>query len=107
MNNNDGFILKIIMTAEFITENELETKVKSFREKSTDKIIVSANQRDDGWWVLSITHNQKIENKEYNYLYKIKVRDKGKEKSYKNLNILAKRLREIGIEVFAIKLTDS
>ena len=91
------------MTAEFITENELETKVESFREKSTDKIIVSANQRGEKWF-LSITHNQKIENKEYNYPYKIKVRDEIKEKGYKSLDKLAKRLKEIGIEVFAISL---
>ena len=100
--NNDGFILRKIMT-ELITENELETKVKSYRGKSTDKIIVSATQRGEKWF-LSITHNQKIENKEYNYPYKIKVRDELKEKGYKSLDILAKRLKEIGIEVFAISL---
>ena len=94
------------MTAEFITENELETKVKSYRGKSTDKITVSANQRGDGWWVLSITHNQIIENIEHKHQYKIKIRDENKEKSYGSLDILAKRLKEIGIEVFAIKLTD-
>ena len=90
---------------ELITENELETKVESYRGKSTDKIIVSANQRGEKWF-LSITHNQKIENIEHNYPYKIKVRDELKEKGYKSLDILAKRLKEIGIEVFAIKLTD-
>ena len=100
--NNDGFILRKIMT-ELITENELETKVESYRGKSTDKIIVSANQRGEKWF-LSITHNQKIENIEHNYLYKIKVRDEHKEKGYKSLDILAKRLKEIGIEVFAISL---
>ena len=88
---------------ELITENELETKVESYRGKSTDKIIVSANQRGEKWF-LSITHNQKIENIEHNYLYKIKVRDEHKEKGYKSLDILAKRLKEIGIEVFAISL---
>ena len=101
--NNYEFILVIIMTAEFITENELETKVESFREKSTDKIIVSANQRGEKWF-LSITHNQKIENIEYKHQYKIKIRDENKEKSYGSLDILAKRLKEIGIEVFAISL---
>ena len=91
------------MTAEFITENELETKVKSYRGKSTDKITVSANQRGEKWF-LSITHNQKIENIEYKHQYKIKIRDENKEKSYGSLDILAKRLKEIGIEVFAISL---
>jgi hypothetical protein len=89
--------------AELITENELETKVRSFKDKSTDRIVVSANQRDEKWF-LSITHNQKIENIEHKYLYKIKVRDEIKEKGYKSLDILAKRLKEIGIEVFAISL---
>ena len=101
--NNYEFILVIIMTAEFITENELETKVKSYRGKSTDKITVSANQRGEKWF-LSITHNQKIENIQQNYPYKIKVRDEIKENGYKSLDILAKRLKEIGIEVFAISL---
>lgn len=91
------------MTAEFITENELETKVESYRGKSTDKITVSANKRGEKWF-LSITHNQKIENIQQNYPYKIKVRDEIKEKGYKSLDILAKRLKEIGIEVFAISL---
>jgi hypothetical protein len=104
--NNDGFILRKIM-AELITENELETKVRSFKDTSTDKIIVSASQRDDGWWVLSISHNQILENIEHKYLYKIKIRDENKEKGYKSLDILAKRLKEIGIEVFAIVLSDN
>ena len=100
--NNDGFILRKIMT-ELITENELETKVESYRGKSTDKIIVSATQRGEKWF-LSITHNQKIENIEYKHQYKIKIRDENKEKSYGSLDILAKRLKEIGVEVFAISL---
>lgn len=91
------------MTAEFITENELETKVESFRGKSTDKITVSANQRDEKWF-LKISHTQKLENKEYKYHYKIKVRDENKEKGYTSLDKLAKRLKEIGVEVFAISL---
>lgn len=101
--NNYEFILVIIMTAEFITENELETKVESFRGKSTDKITVSANQRDEKWF-LKISHTQKLENKEYKYHYKIKVRDENKEKGYTSLDKLAKRLKEIGVEVFAISL---
>ena len=100
--NNDGFILRKIMT-ELITENELEVKVKSFKDKSTDRIVVSASQRGEKWF-LSISHTQKIENKEYKYLYKIKIRDENKEKGYTSLDKLAKRLKEIGIEVFAIKL---
>ena len=91
---------------ELITENELETKVESYRGKSTDKIIVSATQRGEKWF-LSITHNQKIENKEYKYQYKIKVRDENKEKGYTSLDKLAKRLKEIGIEAFAIVLSDN
>lgn len=89
--------------AELITENELEVKVKNFKNKATDRIVVSANQRGEKWF-LSITHNQKIENKEYKYLYKIKIRDENKEKGYTSLDKLAKRLKEIGVEVFAIKL---
>jgi hypothetical protein len=100
--NNDGFILRKIM-AELITENELEVKVRSFKDKSTDTIIVSANQRGEKWF-LSITHTQTTEDKEYKYLYKIKIRDENKEKAYTSLDKLAKRLKEIGIEVFAIKL---
>ena len=92
--------------AELITENELEIKVRSFKDKSTDRIVVSANQRGEKWF-LKISHTQNIENKEYKYHYKIKVRDEDKEKGYKSLDKLAKRLKEIGIEVFAIVLTDS
>ena len=92
--------------AELITENELEVKVRSFKDKSTDRIVVSANQRGEKWF-LSISHTQNIENKEYKYLYKIKVRDENKEKSYTSLDKLAKRLKEIGIEVFAIVLGDN
>jgi hypothetical protein len=103
--NNDGFILRKIMT-ELITENELEVKVRSFKDKSTDRIVVSANQRDEKW-VLKISHTQNIENKEYKYLYKIKVRDENKEKGYTSLDKLAKRLKEIGVEVFAIVLSDN
>jgi hypothetical protein len=99
--NNDGFNSRKIM-AELITENELEVKVRSFKDKSTDRIVVSANQ-----WFLKITHTQNIENKEYKYHYKIKVRDEDKEKGYKSLDKLAKRLKEIGIEVFAIVLSDN
>ena len=90
---------------ELITENELETKVKSYRGKSTDKIIVSATQRGEKWF-LSITHNQKIENIEYKHQYKIKIRDENKEKGYTSLDKLAKRLKEIGVEVFAIVLSE-
>jgi hypothetical protein len=100
--NNDGFNSRKIM-AELITENELEVKVRSFKDKSTDRIVVSANQRGEKWF-LKITHTQNIENIEHNYPYKIKVRDELKEKGYKSLDILAKRLREIGIEAFAISL---
>ena len=91
--NNDGFILGIMMT-ELITENELETKVKSYRGKSTDKIIVSATQRGEKWF-LSITHNQKIENIEHKHQYKIKIRDENKEKSYGSLDILANDLERL------------
>ena len=92
--------------AELITENELEIKVRSFKDKSTDRIVVSANQRGEKWF-LKISHTQNIENKEYKYLYKIKVRDQNKEKGYTSLDKLAKRLKEIGVEIFAIVLTDS
>ena len=92
--------------AELITENELETKVRSFKDKSTDRIVVSANQRNEKW-VLKISHTQNIENKEYKYHYKIKVRDENKEKGYTSLDKLAKRLKEIGVEVFAIVLSDN
>ena len=92
--------------AELITENELETKVRSFKDKSTDRIVVSANQRNEKW-VLKISHTQNIENKEYKYLYKIKVRDENKETGYTSLDKLAKRLKEIGVEVFAIVLSDN
>ena len=102
--NNDGFISRKIM-AELITENELETKVRSFKDKSTDRIVVSTNQRDEKWF-LKIFHTQNIENKEYKYHYKIKVRDENKEKGYKSLDKLAKRLKEIGIEFFAIVLSE-
>ena len=102
--NNDGFISRKIM-AELITENELEVKVRSFKDKSTDRIVVSANQRGEKWF-LSISHTQNIENKEYKYLYKIKVRDENKEKSYTSLDKLAKRLKEIGVEIFAIVLSE-
>ena len=47
--NNDGFISRKIM-AELITENELEVKVRSFKDKSTDRIVVSANQRGEKWF---------------------------------------------------------
>ena len=100
----DLFREKIL--AELITENELEIKVRSFKDKSTDRIVVSANQRGEKWF-LKISHTQNIENKEYKYLYKIKVRDENKEKSYTSLDKLAKRLKEIGIEVFAISMIDS
>ena len=95
--------------AELITENELEIKVRSFKDKSTDRIVVSANQRSEKWF-LKITHTQKIENIanianianiEYKYIYKIKIRDENKEKGYKSLDKLAKRLKEIGIVVFS------
>ena len=41
--------------AELITENELEIKVRSFKDKSSDRIVVSANQRDEKWF-LKISH---------------------------------------------------
>jgi len=47
------------------------------------------------------------EDKVYKYQYKIKVRDEDKEKGYTSLDKLAMRLKEIGIEAFAISLTNS
>ncbi len=91
---------------ELITENELETKVRSFKDKSTDSIVVSAKKAGEKWF-LTITHTQTIEDKVYKYQYKIKVRDEDKEKSYTSLDKLAMRLKEIGIEAFAISMIDS
>jgi Ca2+-binding EF-hand superfamily protein len=91
--------------AEKITEKELETKVKSFKNKTTDTLVVRANQRNMEWF-LTVTHTQEIEGNEDNeYKYNIKVRDNDREKGYTSLDVLAKRLKELGVEDFTINLS--
>jgi hypothetical protein len=88
-----------------ITEKELETKVKSFKNKTTDTLGVRANQRNMEWF-LTVTHTQEIEGNEDNeYEYNIKVRDDDREKGYTSLDVLAKRLKELGLEKFTINLS--
>jgi len=91
--------------ADRITEKELETKVKSFKNKTTDTLVVRANQRNMEWF-LTVTHTQEIGGNEDNeYEYNIKVRDDDREKGYTSLDVLAKRLKELGVEEFTIKLS--
>lgn len=96
--------MTLITEPYLITEDELATKIKSIKNNpDTDLIIISAshNRQADGWVVL-ITHTQ-IDLKK-SHLYKIKVRDEIREKSYKNLDVLVERMKKKGAETVVINL---
>lgn len=86
----------------YLTENDLWHRLKCFKDKTeTDTFYFVAEYREEKFFLL-VTHYQiDLNNK---IQIKIKVRDEGREKSYKSFDVLAKLLKKLDVENISIVL---